>query len=173
MQCVKQSRQFQFILNDTELTVTNKDLIQSGDENYKNKNYDQAIKDYQDALKIKPSDEVTLLKIGNIYKLKDDNKNAINFYKKAIVVNPNYSDGWFNLGLGYANDNNNNKAKECFHRVITLDPNYGYAYYALGIAYEQDGNKKEAVNNYKIFLTRNKDAALAKTIQEKIKTLEE
>lgn len=151
----------------------NKDLIQSGDENYKNKNYDQAIKDYQDALKIKPSDEVTLLKIGNIYKLKDDNKNAINFYKKAIVVNPNYSDGWFNLGLGYANDNNNNKAKECFHRVITLDPNYGYAYYALGIAYEQDGNKKEAVNNYKIFLTRNKDAALAKTIQEKIKTLEE
>lgn len=113
------------------------------------------------------------MKIGNIYyNAKQDNKNAINFYKKAIVVNPNYTDGWFNLGLVYANENNNGKAKECFHRVITLNPNYGYAYYALGLAYEQDGNEKEALNNYKIFLTHNKDEAVAKTVQEKIKNLE-
>ena len=150
----------------------NKDLISAGDENYKNKNYDVSIKNYHDALKINPSDEVTLLKLGNIYKIKNDSKNAINFYKKSIVVNPNYSDGWFNLGLVYAGNKDNNKAKECFHRVISLNPNYGYAYYALGLAYEQDGNEKEALNNYKIFLTHNKDEATAKSIQEKIKQLE-
>ena len=76
------------------------------------------------------------------------------------------------MGLVYANDKNNNKAKECFHRVITLNPNYGYAYYALAMAYEQDGNKTDALNNYKIFLTHNKDEATAKTVQEKIKELE-
>ena len=114
----------------------------------------------------------TLLKLGNIYKIKNDNKNAINFYKKSIVVNPNYVDGWFNLGLGYASDNNNGKAKECFHHVITLNPNYSYAYYALGIAYEQDGNKKEALNNYKIFLTQTKDENLAQVVQQKITKLE-
>ena len=150
----------------------NKSAIAKGDENYKSKNYDTAIKNYQDALKINPSDEVTLLKIGNIYKLKNDNRNAISFYKKSIVVNPNYADGWFNLGLVYANDKNNNKAKEAFHRVITLNPNYGYAYYALGIAYEQDGNTKEALNNYKIFLTHSKDEATTKAVETKIKTLE-
>ena len=150
----------------------NKKLISLGDENYKSQNYDVSITNYQDALKINPSDEVTLLKLGNIYKLKDDNKNALNFYKKSIVVNPNYADGWFNLGLVYANENNNGKAKECFHRVISLNPNYGYAYYALGIAYEQDGNEKEALNNYKIFLTQNKDEAVAKVVREKIKLLE-
>ena len=149
-----------------------KELISKGDENYNSKNYDLSIKNYQEALKINPADEVTLLKIGNVYKLKEDNRGAISFYKKAIVVNPNYADGWFNLGLVYANDKNNNKAKECFHRVITLNPNYGYAYYALAIAYEQDGNKSEALNNYKIFLTHNKDEATAKSIQEKIKKLE-
>lgn len=149
-----------------------KELILKGDENYKNKNYDTAVTNYQDALKLNPADEVTLLKLGNIYKIKNDNKNAISFYKKSIVVNPNYSDGWFNLGLVYANDKNNNKAKECFHRVISLNPNYGYAYYALGLAYEQDGNNKEALNNYKIFLTQNKDEATAKAVQEKINELE-
>ena len=150
-----------------------KDLIAKGDENYNNKNYDISIKNYQEALKIKPADEVTLLKIGNIYKLKEDNRGAISFYKKSIVVNPNYTDGWFNLGLAYANEKNNNKAKECFHRVVTLNPNYGYAYYALAMAYEKDGNKAEALNNYKIFLTHNNDEATFKSVQEKIKELEQ
>ena len=157
--------------NNDDDVKANKDLILLGDDNYKNKNYDVAIKNYQEALKLNPSDEVTLLKLGNIYKMKNDNKNATNFYKKSIVVNPNYTDGWFNLGLVYANDKNNNKAKECFHRVITLNPNYGYAYYALGLAYEQDGNTKEALNNYKIFLVHNKDEAIAKSVQEKIEQL--
>ena len=151
----------------------NKKLIAQGDENYKKQNYDVSISNYQDALKINPSDEVTLLKLGNIYKIKNDNKNALSFYKKSIVVNPNYTDGWFNLGLVYANDKNNGKAKECFHRVVALNPNYNYAYYALGIAYEQDGDKKEALNNYKIFLTQNKDEAAAKVVREKIKILEQ
>ena len=150
----------------------NKDLIAIGDENYKKKNYDVSIRNYQDALKINPSDEVILLKLGNIYKIKNDNKNAISFYKKSIVVNPNYADGWFNLGLGYASDNSNGRAKECFHHVITLNPNYSYAYYALGVAYEQDGNKKEALNNYKIFLTQTKDEDLAQIVQQKITNLE-
>lgn len=148
-------------------------MIAIGDENYKKKNYDVSIRNYQDALKINPSDEVTLLKLGNIYKMKNDNKNAASFYKKAIFVNPNYADGWFNLGLIYANTKNPSGAKEAFHRVISLDPDYGYAYYALAIAYEQDGNNKEALNNYKIFLKHNKDEATAKTVQEKIKSLEQ
>lgn len=149
----------------------NKNLIAIGDENYKKKNYDVAIKNYQDALQINPNDAETLLKLGNIYKMRDDNTNAQNFYKKAVVVNPNYADGWFNLGLVYANTNNLSGAKESFHRVITLDPNYGYAYYALAIAYEQDGNKQEAIKNYKIFLVHNKDAATANVVQDRIKEL--
>lgn len=157
---------------DSDDTADYKSLVAKGDENYKIKNYDVSAANYLDALKIQPSDEVTLLKLGNIYRLKNDNKNAISYYKKSIVVNPNYTDGWFNLGLVYAGDSNNNKAKECFHRVISLNPNYGYAYYALAIAYEQDGNKKEALNNYKIFLTHNKDEATAKTVREKISILE-
>lgn len=150
----------------------NKDLIAVGDENYKKKNYDVSIRNYQDALKINPSDEVTLLKLGNIYKLKNDNKNSMSFYKKAVIVNPNYTDGWFNLGLVYANEKNNSKALECFYRVTGLNPDYAYAYYAIALACEQEGKTEEALNNYKIFLTHNKDTELEKIIREKIKNLQ-
>ena len=160
------------VQESTDKNLVNKSLIAKGDANYKSQQYDESIKNYQEALKLNPSDEITLLKIGNIYKIKNDNKNALDFYKKAIVVNPNYADGWFNLGLVYANEENTSKAKECFHRVITLDPAYGYAYYALALAYDQDGDEKEALDNYRIFLTRNKDEAVAKTVRERIKALE-
>ena len=49
-----------------------------------NKEYDKAIENYQKALSSNPNDEVTLLKLGNIYKLKNDNKSAADFYKKSL-----------------------------------------------------------------------------------------
>jgi len=156
---------------EADLTKS-KDLVAVGDENYKSKNFDAALLNYQHALKINPSDEVTLLKIGNIYKMKKDNKNAGNFYKKAIFVNPDYADGWFNLGLVQANEDNIPEAKKSFTKVIQLNPEYAYAYFALAIAAETENNKGEALKNYKEFLKYNKDAANVAQVQEKIKKLE-
>ena len=84
------------------------------------KKYDESLKNYKDALVLNPSDEVTLLKIGNVYKLKNDEKNAIDFYKKSIFVNPEYADGWFNLGLVYANENDVSESKKCFQKARYL-----------------------------------------------------
>lgn len=148
-------------------------LIQSGDNNFKSQNYDAAIADYQESLKLFANDDVTLLKIGNSYKLKNDIKNAINFYKKAIFVNPSYADGWFNLGLVYAEENNLAKAKESFYRVTALNPSYANAYYALAMAYEKENNNVEAVKNYTLYVNYAKDAdeTILNAAKEKIKTL--
>ncbi len=150
----------------------NKSLIQIGDENYKLKNYDASIKNYQDALKLNPNDEVTLLKLGNIYKARNDQKEAANFYKKAIFVNPAYADGWFNLGLVRAGEKNYNEAKSCFKRVIALKPEYSNAYYALGMVNESSGDKAGALQNYNEFLRRKPDEKTAATVREKIKALQ-
>mgnify|MGYP005754051329 CR=1 FL=1 len=149
-----------------------KDLIDLGDENLKNKKYDECIVNYQEALKIRPSDEQTLFKLGYVYKLKNDNANAINFYKKAIFVNPDYTDGWFNLGLIYADENNLSGAIDAFNRVVTLDKNYGYAYYALALAYENEKDYINAIQNYKLFLEHSDDDITKKAVKEKLKTLE-
>ena len=166
-------------LEDNEENIVNvasvsksQDLISQGDENYKKDAYDEALKNYKSALKVNPNDEITLLKIGNIYKIKNDNDKALDFYKKAIFVNPNYTDGWFNLGLVYANDNNIVKSKECFEKVISLNPEYAYSYYALAIAYESEDNKEEAVKNYQQFLKHNKDASMVKVVEDRINNLQ-
>lgn len=59
---------------DKDKLSKNKEFIALADASYKQKNYEDSIKNYQEALKLNPSDEITLLKIGNIYKLKDDEK---------------------------------------------------------------------------------------------------
>ena len=148
------------------------DLIKQGDENYKKNDYDESLKNYKAALKVNPNDEVTLLKIGNIYKIKNDNDKALDFYKKAIFVNPDYTDGWFNLGLVYANDNNIAKSKECFEKVITLNPEYAYSYYALAIAFESEDNKEGAIKNYRQFLKYNKDSNMVKVVEDRINSLQ-
>ncbi len=147
-------------------------LLKSGDEAFIQKNYDSAIEQYKEALKIQPSDYETLLKIGDSYKNKNDNANAISFYKKSVFVNPGYSDGWFNLGLVYASASNTAGAKQSFYRAINIDPTYAYAYYALAVAYEKEDNKQEAIRNYKLFLNYNKDESIAAPVRDKLKELE-
>ena len=150
---------------------TNKDFIAKGDDFYKAKKYDESLKNYKDALVLNPSDEVTLLKIGNVYKLKNDEKNAIDFYKKSIFVNPEYADGWFNLGLVYANENDVSESKKCFQKAISIDKEYAYAYYALAVAYEKEKNNADAIKNYELFLKYNKDQSAVEAVQTRIKSL--
>ena len=159
-------------VNNTTDLEKSKELITLGDDSYKKHKYDDSIKNYKAALKINPSDEVTLLKIGNVYKLKNDEKNAVDFYKKAIFVNPAYADGWFNLGLVYANQKNVEESKKCFQHVISLNPEYAYAYYALGLAYETEKNTTDALKNYELFLKYNKDTKVSNDVEQKIKTLQ-
>jgi tetratricopeptide (TPR) repeat protein len=149
----------------------NKTLILEGDNNYKKKNYDSAIKNYKEALQYKPSDEETLLKIGNLYKLKQDEKNAIDYYKKAIFVKPEYADGWFNLGLVYADQKNIVQSKKCFEKTISINPKYAYAYYALASANEAEDNSGEAIKNYEKFLKYNTDNSVKSAVEERIKSL--
>ena len=148
-----------------------KSLIAIADENYKKQKYDDSIKNYKEALKINPSDEVTLLKIGNVYKIKNDDTNAIDFYKKAIFVNPAYADGWFNLGLVYAGQKKVEDSKKCFNKVVSLNPEYAYAYYALGLAYESEKNTQEALKNYELFVKYGKDSKTVNQVKDKIKNM--
>ena len=149
----------------------NKELIALGDENYKAKKYEDSLSNYKEALVLNPADEVTLLKIGNVYKLQNDEEKAIDFYKKAIFVNPEYADGWFNLGLIYANDKNVAESKKCFEKVLGINNEYAYAYYALAVAYETEKNNSEAVKNYELFLKYNKDKNAVEAVQNRIKSL--
>lgn len=127
---------------------------------------------YKEALGLNPTDEKTLLKIGNVYRSQHDNKNASSYYKKAILTDINYADAWFNLGLVYAEEKNTPEAIKAFKKVVDIDPAYSYAYFALGIAYESQGNNQEAIKNYQSFLQYSDDSNTMSLVREKLNVLQ-
>ncbi len=156
----------------TEVDKQYQKLLGSADKNYKNKEYDLALTSYKEALSLNPTDEKTLLKIGNVYRAQKDNKNASSYYKKAILTDINYADAWFNLGLVNAEEKNTDEAIKAFRKVVDIDPTYSYAYFALGIAYESQNNVKEAVKNYQAFLQYSDDSNTMGIVREKLQVLQ-
>ncbi|MFI3301437.1 MAG: tetratricopeptide repeat protein [Candidatus Gastranaerophilales bacterium] len=148
------------------------DYIKAGDLAFNSKKYEEAILNYENALKANSRDAVTLLKLGNSYKLNNNLSKAILNYEKSVFVNPNYADGWFNLGLAQATNKDYVNAKTSFSNAIKIDSEYSYAYYALAIAYEKEGDNKNAIKNYKLFLLRNQDSETAEVVLKTIKNLE-
>lgn len=147
-------------------------LISEADTLYKKTLFDEALNKYLEAIKYNQNDDVTLFKIGNLYKMTNDIDKAIDYYKKAININKNYADAYFNLGLSYATLNNYRACRECFNKVITLNPKYAYAYYALAMSYEKDEDYANAVKYYKEYYNLESDENTKKTISTKINALE-
>ena len=147
-------------------------IIAEADLLYKQTRFDEALSKYLEAIKLKPNDDTTLFKIGNLYKMTNDTEKAIDYYKKATTVNKNYADAYFNLGLSYASLNNYRLCRDCFNKVISLNPNYAYAYYAMAMSYEKDEDYANAVKYYKSYYNLENDDKTKRSISAKITSLE-
>jgi len=85
--------------NDSEtkkmLAETNKgcakDAFYRGDKAYKNKNYDLAIKEFTESIKLNPNLTDSYRNRGIIYALTENYTNAINDFEKCLRINPNDS----------------------------------------------------------------------------------
>ena len=62
------------------------------------KQFDAAIHNYKQALKIKPDYADAYFNMANIFKVKGDLEEAIESYKQALKLKPNYADAYNNMG---------------------------------------------------------------------------
>ena len=152
--------------------VSYEDMIKKGNEYYQTNNYNEAISYFTKATILRPNDNKTLLKIGNIYNLIGNEEKAIAFYELSVDADSEFADGWFNLGLGYAKAKRAKDSIKCFEKVISLTPDYPYSYYALGMAYETLGYNFNAIENYTLYKGFESDEKMLQTIDAKIKQLE-
>lgn len=157
---------------DEPKTLTYEDMIKKGNEYYQTNNYNEAISYFTKATILRPNDNKTLLKIGNIYNLIGNEEKAIAFYELSVDADSEFADGWFNLGLGYAKAKRAKDSIKCFEKVISLTPDYPYSYYALGMAYETLGDNFNAIENYTLYKGFESDEKMLQTIDAKIKQLE-
>jgi tetratricopeptide (TPR) repeat protein len=70
--------------------------------NYQAKNYDAALTDAQGAAKLDPTNASYNLALGDIYRMKENYREAVTYYKKASEQNPNDSDVEYFLAVCYA-----------------------------------------------------------------------
>jgi tetratricopeptide (TPR) repeat protein len=125
------------------------ELINKAKIGIKNKRYDDAIKDCNDALKLDSTYIEGYFTIGIANNLKGDYDTAINTYKKALDLNKNHAKSWNHLGIAYEKKSEPDQAIESYKQAIEAEPLYAEAFYNMANAYRTKKEYEGAINAYK------------------------
>lgn len=80
-----------------------KTYVARGMENSQNGRYDQALKDFNDALKLKPNDPMLITYRGVVYYAKGQNDLAMKDFNRAIEIDPKSGKAYYQRGMIYEN----------------------------------------------------------------------
>jgi len=118
----------------------------SGNEYYNMGDYDRAIAEYTEAIRIDPNYADAYGNRGIAYARKNDYNRAIADLTEAIRLNPESANGYFNRGLAYydrgvvsANISDYDNAIVDLEKVLEIDPNHAGAKRILEIARRRRG----------------------------------
>jgi len=102
--------------------------------------YDRAIEDYDQAIRLNPNDVKSFFNRGFTYSNKGQFDHAIEDYDQAIRLNPNYAEAYDARGNAYANKSQYDRAIEDYGQAIRLSPNLPVVYYDRGKAKRAKGD---------------------------------
>ena len=96
----------------TACDKTKDEYIKQGVANFKSEKYDQAIKDFSQAIKLDPNNAEYYYKRGITYGNLNQHHKAIEDFNQAVRLNPKYAEAYSNRGFVYM-VKLNNKKKAC------------------------------------------------------------
>lgn len=97
---------------------------------------DDALSEYNQALRLEPNNVLALNNRGYVYFLQGKYAEAEADFKAAIAQDGSYSYAFNNLASVYIKQERYKEAIESAGKAIQLSPEYGYAYLNRGIARE-------------------------------------
>ena len=112
-------------------------------------NLDEAIKDYNKAIRLNPNHAAAYNNRGFAWFNKGNLDEAIKDYNEAIRLDPNFARAYTNRGSAWSKKGNLDKAIEDYNEAIRLDPNYAAAYYNRGFAWFNKGNPAKAASDFR------------------------
>jgi tetratricopeptide (TPR) repeat protein len=140
---------------------------QSGIANLNKREWDSAIANFTEAIRLNPNFASAYYNRGRAYSMKDDRDRAIADYTEAIRLDPNKADAYYFRGnaLGYSfyDKHDYDRAIADLTQAIRLGSTWS-AYYNRGDAYYAKGDYDRAIADYteSIRLDRNMDFAYKK-----------
>ncbi len=110
--------------------------------------YDEAIKAYNEAIRVNPDLIVAWFQKGNALHKQGKYDAAIKTYDAAIRLDPKYPIIWSNKGVSLGNQGRYDEAIKCYDEAIRLDPNSDDAWNNKGNALYKQGKNDEAIRAY-------------------------
>jgi len=143
--------------------------LQKGITYFDNKDYDRAMIEYSEAIRLNPNLAQAYYNRGQVYFLKGDWDRAIAEYTQAIRADPDYAKAYNNRGAAYANKEDYDRAIADWEEVLRIDPNYADARNNLpralnnrGLVYYQKGDYDRAIADWEKVLRINPNNADAR-----------
>lgn len=110
--------------------------------------YDQAIKEFDKALALRPDHFKIYLNRGNALLHNGAYELAIEDYNKVLELRPSEPRAFNNRGMAYKAQGEIEQALSDFHQAIKLRRTYFTAYYNRGNIYQQLGQTDEAIKDF-------------------------
>jgi serine/threonine protein kinase/Flp pilus assembly protein TadD len=107
--------------------------------------YEEAQKEYEDAVKLDPSDESLLTGLAGVYEHLDRPDDAEKTFQRVIALRPNWAGGYDRLGGFYFRGARYEQAADAYQHVIDLAPDGVSGYSNLGSVYVVQGRYEEAL----------------------------
>ncbi len=110
--------------------------------------YDRAIQDFNETIRLKPSIAAPFYGRGEAYDHKGDYDRAIQDYNEAIRLKPNFVFAYNARGAACRNKGEYDRAIQDYSQAIRLDSNYALAYNNRGESYYHKGEYDRAIQDY-------------------------
>ncbi len=138
-------------LFDHVLEVTHNNWLITNNRGLAYKNlgdYPQAMKDFDEAIRIKPEYAEAYYNRGLAHKALGNAGQAIADYSRAIRIKPNMAEAYNNRGNAYGESGDCNQALMDFNAALEINPSFAEAYMNRGNAYNCLGNYQQAIDDY-------------------------
>jgi tetratricopeptide (TPR) repeat protein len=129
--------------------VNSDKLYIKGIQEYSKKNYDEAVKIFEEIIKIDEKNSDPYANIAVIKKIKKDYQSSFEYLKKAIELNPKNAQYHGNMGNLFREVTNYKNAIKAYINAIKLEPKDPMNYNNLGITYEKMNDTNRAIQAYK------------------------
>ena len=131
------------------ITSISQRLAKSGDENFRVKEYEEALSLYLEAVDYNPSFVAVLYRITNVYQQMRDYDNAKIFAERTLLHDPYHYKAMKSLGDLYYQSGDVNSSVDFYNKSINTNPQYYKSYYSLAKVLNEKGDNPAAISNLK------------------------
>jgi tetratricopeptide (TPR) repeat protein len=124
------------------------DYVNQGMKWDKKGEYDQAIAQYDQAIRLDPAYALAYKNRGLAWYEKQQYDRAIADYDQAIRFDPNYALAYNSRGIAWDEKQDYDRAVADYDQAIRLDPNDARPYYNRGTAWQNKGEYDKAIADY-------------------------